>query len=64
MVGFCPGTGPNDPTINVWIFRAAKECAWNFIDPNKAVELIRSALTRPEKQPYEVTRAVERAYKG
>jgi hypothetical protein len=72
----CPPNEPGAPCVNDWIYKeAAYFCAstrehivrkgsepgWR-IPPETAVEFIRSALTRPEKTPYEVVRQVGRQY--
>ena len=60
----CP---PNEkaptPGINSWWMpRAARYCANKNIPAERACDLIRGAMTRPEKVSYEVSRTVERIY--
>jgi hypothetical protein len=58
----CPPNEPGAPTINLWIKSAANVCKLKRIPAEKAVELIRANMTRPEKFPREVERTVERTY--
>jgi hypothetical protein len=59
----CPPDEDGAPCINDWIYKdAAWQCRLMAIPPERAVDFIRAALTRSEKTPYEVTRAVERQY--
>ena len=58
----CPPNEPGAPTINLWIKGAARVCQLKGIKPEVAVQLIRDAMTRPEKFPREVERTVERTY--
>ena len=60
----CPPDAPGAPTINLWIPKAARACHRCMVQLERAVELIRQVMTRREKTPYEVTRAVERIYGG
>lgn len=62
----CPGTAPEDPCINNWLFTLARACAKRPYGIRAAVmdqliDLTRMAMTRPEKGN-EVARAFKRAY--
>jgi hypothetical protein len=59
----CPPDEPGAPTINDWLFKAAGYCAWSgLINSNDSEGFIRSALTRREKSPSEVSRAVAKQF--
>lgn len=60
----CPSIEKGAPTINLWIIKAAGAALFHKLPPEWAVELIRRAMTRTEKQPREVERTVERVYGG
>lgn len=57
------GDCPSEDGRHAWIWLAAKSSAFHGISPDKAANLIRAALTRPEKHG-EVDRAIQRAYNG
>ena len=42
------GDCPTEDGRHAWVWLAAKSSAFHFIAPDKAADLIRSALTRPE----------------
>jgi hypothetical protein len=58
----CPPDEPGAACINVWIMRAAGAAHARGCPADAAIDLIRSAMTRREKQANEVGRAVSRKY--
>jgi hypothetical protein len=60
----CPSDEPGAPCINLWIPKATSACLFRKLPPNWSADLIRRAMTRPEKSPREVERTVERIYGG
>jgi hypothetical protein len=60
----CPPDEPGAPTINLWIPKAVSACLFRKLPPVWAADIIRRAMTRREKGPREVSRAVERIYGG
>jgi hypothetical protein len=58
----CPLDEPGEPCINAWIAKAVGACHFRGIPATDCDELVRTALTRPEKAVDEVRRTVERKY--
>jgi hypothetical protein len=57
----CPPDEPGAPTINLWIASIAGKFSVAGIPQELQVDLIRTAMTRPEKSRTEVIRTVARA---
>src|SRR5437868_15093811 len=58
----CPPDEPGADCINLWIMRAAGAFRLRRLPEDKAYALIENAMTRAQKQPREIERAIRKAY--